>query len=136
MTENMIVVESDPRFNFWKEYHLGIQISKSLIERLHPEIVAEDETTYRSQVGELGWSLMKKLHSLSGVSEMYFYTHSVTVYGAENVDWSLLGPKILEVLKQVLQIKHPEIEEVLSQYISPDHFHIDDSARPSFVMPQ
>ena len=136
MTENTIVVVSDPRFNHWREYHLGVRISHSLIERLHPEIVTDDKAFYRNQLGELGWSLMDALHSVPGVVEMCFCTHSFTLYSEENVDWKVLGPRVIDLVKLVLRIEKLEVEEILYKDISPQHFHEDDSARPNFVMPQ
>ena len=131
-----IIVVSHPGNDMFREYHLSIQITKCLIERLHPELIAEARDYYRQEIGENAWRIMNKLFAIGGVLDMFFFTHSIHVFKKDDGSWISLGPRVLEVLKKEFpQSQEVEIIELTNLEVLPEHYHPEDSNRPGFNMP-
>ena len=120
-----------------REYHLSIRVSDSLIERLHPEIVAEvGEKFYRKQLGESGFSLMQDLFQTGVVGEMYMMTHSISIYRETPVPWNEVNKAVLSVLKTRFPNPHEVvILKLPRKQVLPEHYHPEDSDQPGFQMP-
>jgi hypothetical protein len=133
---NRIVIVSHPEHTHWREFLLSERLSLSLIERLHPEIVREFLETYEAEVGPTGIRVYAQIMLTDMVEEMYFYSHSLTVYKKPKVQWDKLTPLILEILKRNIFPKAISVECVSVQgWAEKHHHHPEDSGQPNFPMP-
>lgn len=131
MPSPTVVVVHDPN---GRQFLLPIRISDSPIERLHPQIVNKDLHLYRVKLGETGFRLMLELIATGVVEDLYFYTHSFSVFAKEGADDFDMIERIVGVLKTRLgeDLRTPRL---LRSELFPHHYHPEDSGHPEFKMP-
>ncbi len=122
---------------------LPVQISRSLVARLHPGIVANNPRYYRREVGPSGFELMETLHRIEGLEDLCFYTHSMTVYCKREAKRAEVIAAILDILKSHVatllgapaSVEEIEVVEIAENRLEVEDYHPDDSGRPGFHMP-